>query len=141
MRLYLETPVIRELNYTKTKSWIHRVDTVRLSAFLQEFKDDCTAVIERPMVNPGRFKATVSAIRALEATLIVLEGNCIPYSYIDSKEWQKGLLPAGVEGDELKVASDSVCKRLFPGVHIKNRGGGDSLLIAEFTRRKNSGAK
>ena len=30
-------------------------------------------VLERPMVNPSRFKASKSALRAYEATLIILE--------------------------------------------------------------------
>ena len=51
------------------------------------------ASIERPMVNPKRFEATVSALRALEATLIVLESLNIGKEYCDSKGWQKALLP------------------------------------------------
>lgn len=89
------------------------------------------------MVNPGRFKATVSALRALEATQIVLEALKVPYQWIDSKEWQKAMLPAGLEKEELKTASTQICKRLFPSVFIKHDGDGDSLLIAEYLRRQN----
>ena len=92
--------------------------------------------IERPMVNPMRFAATLSAMRALEATVIFFEGRKIPYSYIDSKEWQKVMLPEGLKGsDELKEASDSICRRLFPDVEVC-KGGGDSLLIAKYMRDK-----
>jgi len=134
---FFPTPVFRDLNYTKTKAWVNRVNTMLLSEFLYSYREDCTTAIERPMVNPGRFKATVSALRALEATLIVLEGNKIPYRFIDSKEWQKEMLPAGLEGPELKEASTMVCKRIFPGVEVKKPGDGDSLLIAEYLRRNN----
>ena len=46
-------------------------------------------LLERPMVNPTRFQATASALRALEATLNVVELLKFSYSYCDSKEWQK----------------------------------------------------
>lgn len=138
-RFYSPTPIFKDLNYTKAKSWVNRVHTMTLSNYLATFKEDCIVAIERPMVNPGRFKATVSALRALEATLIVLEGNKMPYQFIDSKEWQKKMLPSGLQGDELKWASNSVCKRLFPDIELKGPGDGDSLLIAEYLRRKNVG--
>ena len=136
---FFPTPIFRDLNYTKAKAWVNRVETKVLSAYLQIYRDDCKVLLERPLVNPGRFKATVSALRALEATLIVLEGNKMPYQFIDSREWQKELLPSGLEGPELKAASTQVCKRLFPSVEIKHDGDGDSLLIAEHLRRKNVG--
>jgi hypothetical protein len=87
------------------------------------------------MVNSTRFNATLSAIRALEATLIALEQAQWPYEYIDSKEWQKELLPKGLKGsDELKNASLDIGKRLFPELNIKKDA--DGLLIAEYLRRK-----
>jgi hypothetical protein len=132
---FFPTPVFRDLNYTKKKAWVNRVDTMLLAEFLYKFKEDSTVALERPMVNPGRFNATVSALRALEATLIVLEGNKIPYKFIDSKEWQKTMLPSGLQGEELKWASNAVCKRLFPDTEVKRPGDGDSILIAEYLRR------
>ena len=136
---YEPTPIFRDLNYTKAKAWVNRIDTKLLSAYLQEYRDNCKVVIERPMTNPGRYKAVISGMRALEATLIVLEGNKMPYSFIDSKEWQKRLLPSGLKGQELKEASTMVCKRTFPDIEIKKDGDGDSLLIAEYIRRKGHG--
>jgi hypothetical protein len=68
----------------------------------------------------------------LEATEIVLEELQIPYQFIDSKEWQKVLLPSGLKGDQLKKAALDVAKRLFPKQEIVNA---DSLLIAEYCRR------
>ena len=133
---YFKTPVIRCLNYTKEKGWIHRINIEELIKILEPHsKDPCKCLLERPMVNPRRFKASTSALRALEATLIVLEQIKMPYQYIDSKEWQKKLLPNGLEGsDELKKASKEVAKRLFPNITVDKDGDADSLLIAEFAR-------
>jgi hypothetical protein len=137
VRYFGPMPVRKCLNYTKTKAWVHRIDYWSLWHILEDAKSAGTSkcVVERPMVNPGRFKATVSALRALEATQIVLEDIRIPYEFIDSRSWQKVLLPHGIEKEELKIASDQVCKRLFPTLTIKHPGDGDSLLIAEYARR------
>lgn len=131
------TPVKKDLNYTKKKAWLNRIDTVKLAEILNPYRDDVKiCALERPMINPMRWNASVSAIRALEATLIVIEGLRIPFRYIDSREWQKTMLPAGLKGsDELKAAADSVCHRLFPAVEIC-KGGGDSLLIAKYLKDK-----
>lgn len=133
---YLHTPVKRELNYTKTKKWLHRIDYAKLYSILESINQEATVFLERPMVNPGRFQATVSALRALEATLIVIEELKLPYEYVDSKQWQKELLPSGLKGEELKEASLQVAKRLFPKVNFKGFSDGDGLLIGEYGRRK-----
>lgn len=136
---YYPTPIFRQLNYTKTKAYINRVDTKKLKAiFLAELGDskECLVVLERCMVNPGRFKATISAVRAMEATLIVLEDLGLPYVYMDSKEWQRELLPTGCVGDELKTASSEVGKRLFPHLKDAIKKDADALLMAEHARRK-----
>jgi len=137
---FSKTPVKKELSYTKAKQYISRIDVPSLRSLLSEQLDNSSrqniiAVIERPMVNPGRFKATASALRSLEATLIVLEELGIPYSYIDSKGWQKILLPSGLKGEELKSASLDIGKRLFPSINLKHPDY-DGLLIAEYARRK-----
>jgi hypothetical protein len=134
-------PVRKVLNYTKTKQWLNRIDGKELKEILSAPFDvsKIFCLIERPMVNPERFKATVSALRALEATLIVLEDLGIPYQYIDSKEWQKELLPSGLKGpEELKPASVEVACRLFPHLaeQIRKHKDGDGILIAEYARRK-----
>lgn len=133
------TPIRNEYDYTKKKKKINRVDVVALTNLLKAILDKGTiirVVIERPMVNPRRFAATASALRCLEATLIVLEGFELPYQFIDSKEWQKALLPSGVEGPELKKASLSIGSRLFPKVKqaIQRHKDADGLLIAEYSR-------
>ena len=134
---YHAMTIKRELNYTKKKAWINRIDTFKLSTLFASLAglSGIICAVERPMVNPARFKASMSAIRALEAVQIVLDNIRMPYSFIDSKEWQKVMLPSGLKGPELKTASDCVAKRLFPNIKFKKNGGGDSLLIAEYLRR------
>lgn len=132
-----KTPIKNQLSYTKTKQNINRIDVPELILLLQPFASPQTKLwIERPMVNPTRFKATMSAIRALEATLIALEILQMPYEYIDSKEWQKHLLPEGLKGDALKPASLDIGRRLFPSIDFKGFNDADSLLMAEYQRRR-----
>lgn len=135
---YAPTPIKRCLNYTKSKQHLNRIDTDKLRAMLRaqlvDLKNPYLLLLERPMVNPMRWKASVSAIRALEATLIVVEELQIPYQYVDSKEWQRVMLPANVTSDELKTASKEIAERLFPGITFKKDG--DSMLGAEWARRK-----
>ena len=134
-------PIKRELSYTKEAKHISRIDfnllCMTFGEIVADFHEpDVKVGLERPMVNSARFNASMSAVRALEATLIALERAQLAYEYIDSKEWQKHLLPAGIKGsDELKKASLDIGKRLFPQLNIKKDA--DGLLIAEFLRRKN----
>lgn len=133
-----KTPIFMEQNYTKKKDNISRIDTHKLKELL-ETCDDAFILIERPMVNPKRLKASFSALRALEATLVTIELLEIPYLYIDSKEWQKTLLPSGVRGSvDLKKASVDIGKRLFP-LHkefIQKNKDADGILIAEYGKRQ-----
>lgn len=131
-------PVLSELNYTKAKKNISRVKWFDLEERLRALRDtQCIALIERPMVNPTRFQATISAVRALEATLVVLEMLGIPYQYIDSKEWQKTQLPSGLEKGELKKASLDVARRLWPHIKFPAKADADALLIARHGKLKN----
>jgi len=140
---FFHTPVKKEQSYTKKKANISRVNSKVLRdnlALLREKEEveSCMCLIERPMVNPTRFQASVSALRALEATLVIIEDLGIPHAYIDSKEWQRELLPKGSKGDQLKTDSKAIGKRLFP-VHtelIDKHGDADGILMAEYCRRK-----
>jgi hypothetical protein len=133
--LMYKTPIKNEQSYTKAKKRINRVDVVKLKDMLSEFSTNSKVVIERPMVNPKMFSTTLSAMRALEATICTLEDMGFPYSYIDSREWQKEMLPSGYKGVELKVASLDIGKRLFPHIDLKHPDR-DSLLMAEYLRRQ-----
>lgn len=132
-------PSKNEQSYTKKKQKITRIDFLALCNTLRDFTNGASrsiVIIERPMINSLRFKASISGARALEAVLNAVETVGLPYQYIDSKEWQKALLPEGIKGPaELKLASLQIGTRLFPQVESKHKDR-DGLLIAEFARRK-----
>lgn len=145
-------PVFKRQDYTKKKKNITRISYRSLYNILECYstnahftKDKITyhpnviALVERPMVNPGRFMASISAVRALEVTLIVLEELMIPYQFIDSKQWQKEMLPQGIKGStELKQASRDIGERLFPQFRpYKKTKDADGILIAEWAKRNN----
>lgn len=133
------TPVKKELNYTKKKDNITRLDANGFANLLKQFEpSNAIVVMERPMVNPTRFKATTSALRCFEAQLILIEHLGFAYCYVDSKEWQRELLPKGIKGsDEQKKASKDIGKRLFPQLADFKHTDFDGILIAEYARRKN----
>lgn len=140
----METPVKVEQSYTREKKNITRVDNPKLTDWLEGWlsvvdPQDVLVVIERPMVNPQRFVASCSALRALESTLVAIEFVGFPRMYIDSRAWQKVLLPKGTKGaDELKSASMDIGARLFPSLDaiIHKHEDADGLLIAEWARRE-----
>lgn len=141
-----ETPVKEEQSYTKTKKKINRIDYPQLFKLLKNVQGplepaEVLVVIERPMINPMRFQASVSAARSLESTLIAVEQLGFPRIYVDSRQWQKMLLPQGCEGKELKKASMDIGCRLYPGGPteqiIRKHKDADALLIAEWARREN----
>lgn len=141
---FFKTPTIKQQDYTQKKKNISRIDTKLLYELLMDlgFRKDVKAIIERPMINSMRFNSSISAARALEATLIVLEDLDISYTFIDSKSWQKELLPIGVKSSpELKAASFDIGCRLFPSTEesIIKQKDADGLLIAEWLKRFDNG--
>ena len=136
---FYKTPVKLEQSYTKKKQNISRILVKDLRGILLDVDKNCMVYVERPMLNSTRFKASISASRALEATLNVIELLELPYQYIDSKEWQRELLPKGIKGtDELKKASKDIGIRMFPHFKelIEKHGDADGILIAEYARRQ-----
>ena len=142
---YFKTPIKRCLDYTKAKKFLNRIDTVEMkSIFRSQIPVGIPVFVglERPMIQPkGRWRPTVSAIRADEATKIVLEELNLPYEYIDSGQWQRVLLPTGCVGPELKKASSEVGKRLFPHLAKYFKKDADGILIAEYLRRRDLNPK
>lgn len=133
---FIKTPIKKELSYTKKKQHISRIDFVKfLDVFTGLNPLNCIVLLERPMVNPTRFKASVSGLRAFEATLIAIEILGFPLQYEDSKKWQGVMLPKGLKGDELKEASLNVGNRLFPQFANIKHPDRDSLLMAEYAKR------
>lgn len=153
---YWPTPTEKTLNYTKEKEYITRVKGEILGKKLRPYAATGTVVIERPLVNPGRWKATVSALRCDEATRIVLEILGMRFMYVDSREWQDPMLPnrksapritkkmtteekaraaaaATAYKSETKELSLLTAQRLFPTIAFKKDG--DAALMAEWARR------
>src|SRR6056297_1467616 len=137
--IFLPTPVKKEQDYTKKKKNISRINSIELFSFLKPYKDNFNSneiiiALECPAINPQRWTSSMSAIRALEATLNVIELLGLPFRYIDSKEWQRELLPKGIKGTpELKKASMDIGLRLFPNHEeiILKQKDADGILIAE----------
>jgi len=135
---FWKTPIKIEQNYTKKKDNISRIDVIKLEYLLQVFENPF-ALVERPLTGSKYAKSVNRALRALEATICTLEALEIGYDYIDSKEWQKELLPSGLKDNtQLKKASRDIGTRMFPKHKelIVKHGDADGLLIAEYARRK-----
>lgn len=154
---YAPTPTAKTLNYTKVKEFITRVVLQDLSTLLLKYPG-ATVVLERPMLNPLRWTASVSAIRCDEATRGVIEAIGLKLIYVDSKEWQSVMLPSrkavtrlakgatptekaaqkkltAAFALETKELSLMVAQRLFPKTSFKKDG--DACLIAEWARKNN----
>lgn len=128
--IFESTPVRDHVHYTKKGEFIKRIDVLALEGL---FNVDglVKAYMERPYT--GTFVNTsVLAGRAYEATLITLEELRIGFETIDSKAWQKALLP-GIKGSaNLKKASRLRGIELYPALKdsITKHGDADGLLIA-----------
>lgn len=139
------TPVKEVFGYQKVAKKFKRLDHAAFEMLMaRETRDneELVILIERPMVMPARFDATVSALRCYEATLVVLETFLEPHrgasvETIDSRQWQKIMLPTGIKGPELKKASRQRGLELFPSCAdwINTQKDADPLLIAEWGRR------
>lgn len=155
---YWPTPTFKSLNYTKAVGYSTRLKGDVLRVRLLPYIEDATVVIERPMINPMRWVPSVSAVRCDEATRIVLELLEAKFMYIDSKQWQKPMLPTRTPVPKLKKDASSLEKKkhkemkaafaletkrlslmigqqLFPSVTFKKDA--DAALMAEWARREN----
>lgn len=146
---FREMPTIKQQDYTKAKKNVTRIDVRELYNRLDKlrteassFGENLSVFLERPMVNPTRFSATISAVRALEATITVLEALDIGYQFVDSKEWQKGLLPSsgkkGFDSKTLKQESHDIGIRMFPEFKelIHKHKDADGILGAYALNRR-----
>ena len=152
---FLETPVIIKLDFTKTKKkQIKRLDVDVFHKLMQSYitkaernNEALMCYLERPLINPMLFNTSILAVRCFEAELTVIEALKIPYEIIDSKAWQKVLLPEGISAkgkdkkavkNELKFASMEVAIRYFPKCEklIRKHKDGDGILIARYGKLK-----
>jgi len=143
---FFPTPVCKDAEYTKKDQGVTRLMPEEWYRKLSKVCKEVATVyilIERPMITPYRFKQSMSAIRCLEAQLIVLQmlnakyGN-IYYRYIDSKEWQGAMIPRA-SGDELKDASTALAINNFVEFHpqlMKSDGDAPVMLLYMIDRTK-----
>ena len=135
---YEPMPSFTMRDYTKKKQTIERIDRVKLRAILYQYfkpKDDVFCNIERPMINPKMFRASIIAARAFESVLLTVEELGIKYDVIDSRIWQNKLLPKGTQGETaLKQESFNLGLKLYPGLAegIIKQNDADGLLIAHY---------
>jgi hypothetical protein len=137
---FKKVPTIWGQDYTQKKKNIDRLDTPQIKATINEWlspEETVFCYIERPMINPARFQASISAARALEATIIMMESLEIEYEVIDSKRWQKKMLPAGTKGEaDLKQASFDIGLQMHPKLvkEIIEQNDADALLMVEYAK-------
>jgi hypothetical protein len=142
VEFFIKVPCFKEQNYTKKSYITSRIDTKKLFQIFHPYKEASVHfILERPLVCPQYFSSTCSAMRSLEATLIVLNNLGFSYEFIDSKEWQDQILPEYWEGkfvekETLKEASLGVGKQLYPQVDFKGMKDADGLLIGHYCRQK-----
>ena len=136
------TPVKKEQSYTKAKNIITRVDVNEFRRLIEDIieeagvqRQEVLVIMERPLINPTMFKASMSASRTLEAELGVIEMLGLGHRYCDSRDWQKVVLPKGTTGtSELKKASLDIASRLYPDYEKEYRKhkDADGLMIAHW---------
>ena len=138
---YFEMPTFKVSSSFKGVGYITRIDHKQLYRNLEKYikNRECYVYLERAMKNPGRFKNSISAVRAFEATIITLENLDLEYKEIDSRKWQHTTLGKEVKGrDNLKIASLHKAQELFPSFYkdIQKHKDGDSFLIAYYIKQK-----
>lgn len=145
---FFKTPTKEVRNYQKRLKMVTRINHVGLYQILNACRplgcspEKILITTERPMVNPARFEATASGLRAYEALLVVAECLHYPVETIDSKQWQKVFLDPKCKGaDELKNNSKLKGKALFweHAPLIQKHGDADGLFIAKYALQKHGG--
>lgn len=150
--MFEHTPTISEQDYTKRRKNVTRLDVTRFTELLVRMLDGRASsrtmvVMERPMINPQRFATSISAARVCEAELVAIELLGLPHMFVDSKDWQRGLLPSsghkGTTSANLKKESADIGSRMYPQFKdmIRKHGDADGILGAyAMYRRLNMGA-
>lgn len=137
-----KVPTISEQDYTIKIQNVTRLDGARFIEILKIYPVEFLrfAYIENPLVQPARFKATMSGIRCMEAQLICLRILNVGRQFIPPRIWQKEILGTGLSKAkevQLKQLSSDIGKRLYPqfSQFIDKQKDADALLIAEWARR------
>jgi hypothetical protein len=135
---YYKTPVFKEKNFQKTVDInVTRIDTAKLEELLKKhITDEVHIGLERPRINPNSFNASLSAVRSLEATLIVIERLNLRQNleFIDSKQWQKKYIPLLDGAKDLKQASWIKGAKMFPQFTDFKHPDRDGLFIMQHLK-------
>lgn len=167
-----KVPTYKEIKWTKpkvkklkTKTKVVRdeitlIDIDALQRMLVTYTSvvsDIHCFLERPAISYAAawsLSTSVSASMSWAYVTYVLKKLKIPRTDIDSKEWQKALIPeaTGLKNKEymktlksgernklLKEASAMFAKSICPKYNSKESGDGDSICICEYGRRKLQG--
>lgn len=150
------TPSKNVLNYQKQINYIDRIDHQQIKNWIENnikktqnlYKREIRVIIiiERPMVNPQRFQASLNAVRSFQALLVILQQLDIKYITIDSKQWQhyffgKDTMFINLKLESLKLGIDILNKYKSSEYHeminiIRNHGDADALLITKYAIEK-----
>lgn len=153
---FIQTPNKESIDYTQKIQYISRIDINKLIEWFrnnikkvkQFYKNDVKSIVilQRPMVNPQRFKQSGHALRAFEATLITLETLNLNYIIIDSKKWQHYFFGKNTSQIDLKEESKKLGLTILQNNKnnqnekeievmlecVKRHGDADGLLICKF---------
>lgn len=139
----IEVPTKKRESFHKEPRSTRVIDVNALEQAIQFWMEqgkvmpsDIIAYRERPMINPKRWQASMSASRADEAETILLEKLGIKYHYVDSKAWQRHILPSsgkrGTTSDMLKAESKDIGIKMYKHLSdiIEKHGDADGILGA-----------
>ena len=137
----IKTPIKKVRSYTKEEHYVSLLDLYKMSQYINIIKSNCCSCIiytERPMINPIRFKSSVSACMNFASLLNIIEVcNIEKYYVIDSKKWQHTYFDNSIAGSKnLKDESKRLGLTLFSNYDkitkvIKSRDA-DALFISLY---------
>ena len=129
---FMLTPAFVQQSYTHEINNVSRIDVREMLTLLAKYNKNSFAVLERPMSDPTRYTASMTALRAYEATIVTLELCGINYLVIDSKRWQRHYLK-GSSGAGLKHDCAKLAIKLYPQYKelIDHHGDADAIFIAK----------
>lgn len=167
--LFAHVPTYKENKWTKPKvkklksgkkvvhDQITLIDIDALQRMLVPYSsviNDIHCFLERPAISYAAawsMQTSISASMSWASVVYVLKKLRIPRTDIDSREWQKILIPeamgennkeymktlkAGDRNKLLKEASDMNAKAIYPKFNGKELGDGDSINICDFGRKR-----
>jgi hypothetical protein len=97
--------------------------------------------VEKPMVMPQRFQATLTAVRAFEATLVAFElmqqdGVGVSYTIANSLDWQKPMIPEALARKEKGKLAEKRRKKLLAACKKKGKTREETARILEWATKK-----